>query len=136
MSVESEQEGGIGILIRMEAFFARAVALVLLFFALRYWIRLTGFHPGEEFRFDTMSEHWRVASSSLAVLLPVAALGLWGRFSWGVVVWMLAAVQEIAMHTWFSDLFGRADLTVAFHLVAVSIYIALKLAEFLPANRR
>lgn len=135
MTVESEPRGLSGWLSRIEAVFARAVALVLLFMALQYWMRLTGFHQGAEFRFDTMSEHWRVAASSLAILLPVAALGLWGSFSWGAVVWILAALQEVVMHTWLADRFGRADVTVAFHLVAVSIYIALKLAEYLPGRR-
>ncbi|MCG6857862.1 MAG: DUF6163 family protein [Salaquimonas sp.] len=137
MSVEPGQEQGLTVTLDLiETVMVRAIALVLLFFAIRYWMRVTGYNGGAEFRFDTMSEHWRVASASLSVLLPVAALGLWGRFSWGAVVWFLAAVQQIAMHAWFYDSFGRADATVTFQLVAIAVYGSLKLAEYFSRRRR
>lgn len=137
LSVETEQEQGWAKSLELiETVVVRTVALVLLFFAIRYWMRVTGYHGGEEYRFDTMSEHWRVASASLSVLLPVAALGMWGRFSWGAVIWFLAAAQQIAMHAWLTESFGRADLTVAFHLTAITVYGAIKLAEHLPRRKR
>ena len=119
----------------LETVFARAIALALLAFAISYWMRLTGFFNGPENRFDTMSEHWRIASASLSVLLPVAALGLWGRFSWGMVVWFLAVIQEVAMHTWFTQLYGRADLIVGFHLVTLFVFLGFELATRLLARR-
>ena len=123
-----------GALDAVETIFTRGVALVLLVFAISYWMRLTGFHGGPDYRFDTMSEHWRIASASLAVFFPVAALGLWGRFSWGMVVWFLAAAQEVAMHTWFSDLFGRAYLIVAFHLITLLVFLGLEVARRVAAR--
>lgn len=123
-----------GIIDRFDAVFPRVIAIFLLLFAVQYWTRLTGFRAGPEFRFDTMSDHWRVASASLAVLFPVAALGLWGRFSWGFVVWLLAAGGETVMHVWLTELYGRADFTVGFHLVTFVIFVVLRVAARLMAN--
>lgn len=108
--------------------YPRVVALFLIYFALRYWMQLIGLHEGAEFRFDTMSAHWRAAAASLAVLMPVAAVGMWCGFSWGIVVWLLAAGAESLMYFWFADLFGRSAFTVAFHLVTVAGYAGLRLA--------
>jgi len=128
-----------GLLGSVAAVFPRVIAICLVFFALQYWMRLIGFHDGPEFRFDTMPEHWRIAAASLAVLFPVAALGLWGGFSWGIVVWVLAAAIEIAMHTWFAGLFGRSDYVVGFHLATLTLFAALTLVARLarrPAKGR
>lgn len=133
---ESAREQGLAVVLgRMESVLVRFVSLVLLFLAIRYWMRVTGYYTGTDFRFDTMSEHWRIASASLSVLLPVAALGLWGRFSWGMVVWFLAVVQQVAMHTWFAQLFGRADMIVGFHLTTLFAFLGLELAARLFARR-
>lgn len=133
MADRAEEASG-GIVGRFDAVFPRVLAIFLLLFALQYWIRLTGIRSGPEFRFDTMSEHWRVASASLAVLLPVAALGLWGRFSWGFVVWLLAAGTEIAMHAWLVERFGAAPYTISFHVVTIAMFLVLRAATRLMAN--
>ncbi len=115
--------------------FLRVVALFMIVFAIQYWMRLLGVQEGADYRFDTMSEHWRLASSVLAVLLPVAALGLWGGYAWGVVLWLLAAAIEIGMHAWLTPLFGRADLLLGFHLSAMLVLVAFRLAmRFLGAR--
>lgn len=115
--------------------FLRVVALLLIVFAIQYWVRLLGVQEGADYRFDTMSEHWRLASSVFAVLLPVAALGLWGGYAWGVVLWLLAAAIEIGMHTWLAPLYGRADLLLGFHLTAMVVLVSFRLAmRFLGAR--
>ena len=121
---------------RLNATFLRVVALVLLFYALQYWIRLTGFHAGAENRFDTMPEHWQVAASVLAVLLPVAALGLWGLFSWGVVVWLVALTIEIIMYAGLPDLYGRSDIRVVFHILCLVVYLAFRFAIAVLTNKK
>ena len=42
----------------------------------------------------------------LAVVDLVAAVGLWMRVAWGKVLWICAAVSEIALHTVFIRPFG------------------------------
>lgn len=109
--------------------YPRVVALFLVYFALQYWIRVIGFHPGPENRFDTMSGHWRVAATSLSVMFPVAAVGLWGGYSWGIVVWLLAAGIEATMYVWFSGLFGSSVFTIGFHLVTVAGFLVIAVAN-------
>jgi hypothetical protein len=116
--------------------FLRVIALFLILFAIQYWMRLTGFFDGADFRFDTMQPHWRYAASALAVLFPVAALGLWGGYSWGVVVWLIAALIELLMYLWFRDLFGTQILRSLFHLSALAGLVAFRAAMWEMANKR
>ncbi len=63
--------------------FIRLLALVALASGVFYWIRLIGVHPGLLWRFDLMPWLWQTAVVALAVLMPVAATGLWMRAPWG-----------------------------------------------------
>ena len=65
-----------GLVENLQVIFLRMVALFLLAFALVYWAMLTGTLPANPIRFDTMPEYWRIASLVMAVILPVAAVGL------------------------------------------------------------
>lgn len=107
----------------------RAIALILLLFALLYWIRLIGVRAGPDFRFDTMATHWKLACAVMSVALPIASLGLWSGASWGVVLWMPIAATEILMYGWLTGLFGESQLRVGFHVVALFSYLAILLWE-------
>ena len=102
--------------------FLRVVAIFLIFFALQYWMRLTGITSDSQWRFDTMPEHWQFAASVLAVAMPVAALGLWGRFSWGIAIWFPVIAAEIAMYGFLPQLYGPADLLLAFHAACLLLF--------------
>ena len=107
--------------------FFRVVAIILLVLGLRYWGLLVGVID-EGIRFDTMENHWRVVSTALSVLLPVAALGMWGLHNWGIAIWILVVVTELFMHGYMPQLFGEADFLIVFHattLVALLIYRAI-----------
>jgi hypothetical protein len=116
---------------RLYIMFERAMALLLLALAIQYWMRIVGIFDGPQQRFDTMTEQWRFAAATLAVLLPAAALGLWSGQGWGVVLWLAVVIVETAMHTLFSSHFGPAPLRIAFHLASLAAF-----AGFLAANRR
>ena len=116
--------------------FLRVIGMVFIFFSIQYWMRLTGVYPGAEFSFDTMSEHWRLASSVLAVLLPATALGLWGGYRWGVVLWLVAAIMELTMHVAMTGQFGRSDMRVAFHLIGLLAVAGFWLSKFIVANKK
>jgi len=122
--------------VRLYEWFLRVVAIFLLFFALRYWMRLTGVFGDEQWRFDTMTEHWRFASSILAVAMPVAALGLWGRFSWGVAVWFPVMAAEVTMHGFLPELFGSADLLLAFHAACLLLFAVFQGALWFYGRRQ
>jgi len=121
---------------RVETVFLRLVALVLLVFALQYWMRVTGMAPGDESGFDRMSNHWRVVAASLSVVLPLAALGLWGLHAWGVVVWIGAAVAEIVIYGMLQANFGANLPHLAFHVAALFLLAAIFGARQLLSRRR
>ncbi len=118
----------------MIPFFA-IVALVLLVFGIRYWLLMLGvWEP--DLKFDTLPVHWRVAAASMAVLQPVAAVGLWGRLDWGIAVWIIVIISEMAMYSLMTDRFGEANYLVAFHMVSLGIWICYKAAKWVSNRRR
>ena len=104
--------------------FHRIIAAYCLLFGFLYWVRLIGFYDGPLWRFDLMPLHWQFASASLAVLFPVAAIGLWMKVSWGPVIWAAAALTETLMFYGFPELFGARLLTLMTHLAVAVLYIA------------
>lgn len=116
--------------------FIRAVALVALASGVYYWIRLIGVQPGILWRFDLMPWLWQTAVVALAVLMPVAATGLWMRAPWGPVLWFIAAMGEIAIYSVFSRYFEYKPFTVAFNLLAIAIYIVFRILFYLEKRRQ
>lgn len=115
--------------------FLRAVAAYSLILGLMYWVRLVGFYPGTDWRFDLMPVHWKVASVVLAVLFPFAASGLWMLASWGPVIWFLCAGLEWAMHLCFPELYGARPQVVFAHAGIALVYATFR-AAFLIKSRR
>ena len=76
--------------------FLRLIAISCFWFGLQYWAMLVGYSLVGAGRFDLLSLPWKAASTCLAVLFPVAALGLWLVVSWGPVIWVLAAGAQIS----------------------------------------
>ncbi len=132
MSAKQRQSGRVELIFLL---FQRVIALLLIGFAIQYWMRLVGVFDGPQFRFDTMPEHWRFAAATLAVLLPSTALGLWGGSPWGTVLWLVVMTLEIAMHTWFADYFGRADLRVVFHVASLLLLLGFAGSMRFLANK-
>lgn len=113
--------------------FLRLVALFFLIYAVQYWIRIIGYYDGPQYRFDTMSTAWKTAVAILAVLCPLTALGLWGVFSWGVVVWIAAALIELLMYAVYPEVFGANSTRVTFHLATLAMYLVYVCAQQLLA---
>lgn len=89
------------------AWFLRLVGASCFWFALSYWAMLIGFSHNGAGRFDLLSPEWRAAATALAVVYPVAAIGLWLLVSWGPVVWVVAAATEIAMDKFYPGILGH-----------------------------
>lgn len=106
--------------------YLRLLALCFIGFAALYWLRVSGFYDGANWRYDTMSLQWKIASVLLSVLMPVAAVGLWSALSWGQVVWTMAVFTELMMYTWFPEYFGTNANIVWFHLATIAIYLILQ----------
>jgi hypothetical protein len=117
----------------------RLVAVLCLAAGILYWARIVGAPglPGEgaPWRFDLMPLHWQVASVTLAMFFPFAALGLWMLTSWGPVIWLICAGTETAMFAGRPDLFGANRLTLLSHGATVVLYAALSIAVFAQKRR-
>jgi hypothetical protein len=116
--------------------FLRIVAAYSLLSGVLYWSRLIGIEDGPLNRFDLMPIHWQVTTTSLAVLFPFAASGLWMRASWGPVIWFLGAAIETAMYGVLTDLFGARPLLVASHALVVLLYLSFRLVIYLQNRER
>lgn len=115
--------------------FYRLVALYCLLFGLLYWVRLVGFYEGGDWRFDLMPVHWQIAASTLAVLFPFAASGLWMLASWGPVVWFLCAIIEGVMFLGYPELFGARPSLVLSHMFVALLYLGFRLVIHIQKRR-
>ncbi|WP_019223330.1 DUF6163 family protein [Bartonella rattaustraliani] len=75
-------------------FYLRFLALICLGLSVFYWIRLVGIFPGVLWRFDLMPWQWQILSVSLAIIYPIALIGIWMYSLWGIVLWCSAAFTE------------------------------------------
>ncbi len=116
--------------------FLRIVALGFLVMALQSWGGLIGYSDGGLRRFDQLPPHWQVASASLAVVLPVAALGLWMEAAWGAVIWVVAAGGQVAMHQLFPHWYGERSLLMMLHMVVAATYVAFRIAFLIRGRER
>ena len=102
--------------------FLRLVAASCFAFGLFYWGKLVGFTDGGAMRFDLMTTPWKIAATSLAVLFPVVALGLWLSVSWGPVLWVIAATAERAMYNVWPELFEPRPMVLVMHSLVAACY--------------
>lgn len=116
--------------------FLRVMAATCLWFALQYWAMLTGYSLEGRGRFDLLPPAWKAASTALAMMFPVAAVGLWLLAPWGAVVWVLAAATEIAMHEFYPSIFGINRLLVIAHITVAVIYVLFQAALFLQRRKQ
>jgi Family of unknown function (DUF6163) len=86
--------------------FNRLLGLVALGFAIVAMARLIGVPGLSPSRFDLMAVEWRTATTTLTILYAAAGFGLWQLTRWGLVIWIIACLIQIAMHTVFEQYFG------------------------------
>lgn len=105
--------------------YGRVMSGLLLLMGLFHWAVILGIAAGQGGLFEEMSTAWKMATINLAVVDLVAAVGLWQRVAWGNVIWIYAALFEVAMHTVFIATFGTDFLVVAFHVFTLAGFAAL-----------
>ncbi|MEO0496929.1 MAG: DUF6163 family protein [Pseudomonadota bacterium] len=108
----------------------RVISMVLLVLSAIAWLRLVGVGEVADldigvrgWRFDLMPNHWRVVTLVMAVLGPVAAMGLWMLSSWGVVLWLALTFFQLAIFAVFADRFEARPALVVFHLICVGSFL-------------
>ncbi|MEL6920064.1 MAG: DUF6163 family protein [Pseudomonadota bacterium] len=70
----------------------------------------------------------------LAVLFPIAMLGLWLRTRWGVAIWLITLVSQILAHTLTANIFGEKSHVVVANTVALVAFALV--AAFLFYRRK
>lgn len=113
---------------RVEIAFDRyliALSVLMMLLGLRQWAIILGLLSGPEGTFEVMPMPWKIATMNLAVADLVASVGLWMRAAWGKVIWVYAALSEIALHTVFIGTFGSDFLMVVLHGVTLVAFIVL-----------
>jgi hypothetical protein len=104
----------------------RLTALGCLWFAVLIWGDLIGYRHGGRLRFDLLGADIKAANATLAVLYPVAAIGLWLRGAWGPVLWAVAGCMEVAMHQMFVETFGPDPVRIAIVAATAIAYLVLR----------
>ena len=108
------------------AVFHRILAVIFFAAAIYVWLRVIGYWDGGDNRFDTMSTVQKIFSAIMAVLLPVASVGLWTTLSWGRVVWMLAIAIQILAFLRLNEALALPIELIFFHIVSIVIYITFQ----------
>ena len=121
---------------RLTVWLYRLAGFLLFFVGIFYWARLIGIDPVHLGRFDLMPIWWRIAAPALAVLYPVAGIGLWMTASWGAVIWVLIAIIEAVMHLGFPDLFGPNTMGLAAHAWGLGMLAVLRIVAWREEGRR
>lgn len=116
--------------------FLRMIAVACFWFGLQYWAMLVGYSLQGMARFDLLNFPWKVAASSLAVLFPVASLGLWLTVSWGAVLWAIAALVQVLMYIVWPDIFGPNRLVPLMHGLVAALYVVFRLSLWIEARRK
>lgn len=116
--------------------FLRVVAVACFWFGLQYWAMLVGYSLHGMGRFDLLNVPWRLAATGLAVVFPVAALGLWLAVSWGPVIWLIGAGGQILMHGVWNDIFGHNGFVISMHALIAAAYLLFRVALWLERRHR
>ena len=116
--------------------FLRMVAVSCFWFGIEYWAMLVGFSSSGTSRFDLVGPAWRGAGVALAVVFPVAALGLWLPASWGAVIWSCAALGQLLMYIVWPDVFGSNWLVPLMHGLVAGVYVFFRFALALERREK
>ncbi|WP_254493340.1 DUF6163 family protein [Bartonella sp. B1099] len=105
--------------------YLRFLALICLSLSIFYWVRLVGVFPGILWRFDLMPWQWQFASAILAILYPIALIGLWMYSLWGIILWCLAALIETII-LYYSN-FVDQPFVPLFHGILFLVFMILQI---------
>jgi hypothetical protein len=115
--------------------FLRALGLCAIALAIMHMARIVGVGTFEPARFDLMPAHWRAASTILVVACAAAGVGLWQLARWGSVIWFVAIIMQVLMHTVYANLFGEDQALIALLLALTAIQLGFY-AYFRQMTRR
>ncbi|MDJ0932281.1 DUF6163 family protein [Breoghania sp.] len=109
----------------MLVWYLRLLAILLIGGGIIHWARIVGYLPWRGEMFVDMPVEWQVATAYFGVLDMVAGIGLWLAASWGLVMWFLRVLSQVAMHTVFQDTFGSRPYEITYYILTIAIYLVL-----------
>jgi hypothetical protein len=109
--------------------YIRSFSFVFLLLGLWHWAVIIGVITDAGMSFEAMPIEHKLTTINLGVADLVAGVGMWMRVAWGNVVWVYAALFEVAMHTVFRSTFGDHYPLVGFHLATLAVLGTLALLE-------
>lgn len=112
-------------------FYLRFLALICLGLSIFYWVRLVGIFPGILWRFDLMPWQWQFLSATLAIIYPIALIGIWMYSLWGIVLWCSAAFTETLVIT---SLYSTSNYKIIVPLLHGSLFLILIILQIFKRN--
>ncbi|WP_455477668.1 DUF6163 family protein [Bartonella sp. B41] len=106
-------------------FYLRFLAIICFCLSTFYWICLVGVFSEPLWHFDLMLWQWQLLSSALAIIYPIALVGLWMYSPWGIVLWCIAALTETLSIYYFNN--SICQLLALLHGILFLIFIILKI---------
>lgn len=105
--------------------FMRVLGIFLLFVGLARAMVIFGMVADPETAFLGLSVERRVTLVFFTIFNLTAAVGLWNKMSWGIVVWLISVGVDFFLQIFFSGAFGISPLALMFHLIMLGIYVTL-----------
>ena len=116
--------------------FNRLLGLVALGFAILAMARLIGAPGLSPSRFDLMPVEWRTVTTTLTILYAAAGFGLWQLTRWGLLIWIVACLIQIAMHTLFAQYFGLNRELIIVVIVLLATYFVFWSYVYIRKRKR
>lgn len=105
--------------------FMRILGVLLLLTGLGRAMVIFGIVSDPQDAFLALSMQRRVLLIFFTVFNFTAAVGLWNKMSWGIVVWLISVGVDFFVQIFFAGTFGISPLTLIFHLIMIIIYVTL-----------
>ena len=115
--------------------FLRLLAVVFFAATILIWMQAIGIWDGPQFRFDTMEPALRIYIAVMAVILPVASVGLWTTMAWGRVIWFFVMTFQSVSMVRFPDMFAWSTEVVVFHVFCLAIFTGLQISLYVIAKK-
>lgn len=115
---------------RLYQLFLVMVTLTCISAAVIYWAQLMGISHAGALRFDIAPLHWKIVQIIFALLLPLTALGIWFRNSFGLWGFVLATVMQFVMHGFWVNRFGENQLHLIITAGIIVLFLVFRFAFY------
>ncbi|MFK8034970.1 MAG: DUF6163 family protein [Hyphomicrobiales bacterium] len=105
--------------------FMRVLGIFLLLVGLARAMVIFGMVADPGSTFLALPVERRVILVFFTIFNLTAAVGLWNKMSWGIVVWLISVGVDFFLQIFFSGTFGIAPLTLIFHFIMLGVYVTL-----------